>query len=553
MSTAASGLYTGRIFPGLRPFEDKEALLFFGRDEQTDELLRRLDDTRLLAVVGLSGSGKSSLVKAGLLPALRRGHLNVAGSRWRIGVMRPGSDPLGALANELNDALGERDDRLAMLRSGDLGLLDAGRLGRGPDENLLLVVDQFEEIFRFQRTEEAAEFMRLLLAAVEEYEPEYRVYVVITMRSDYLGDCARFPGLPEALNESQYLVPRMTKEQLREAIEGPAALGGVQLEPDLLRRLLDKTGDDPDQLPVLQHLLMRMWEVREQTETGAKITQKEYDHPSVGGWENALNLHADKVFDDLPEGRQTIAKRVFQRLTEKGEVGRESRRPTKLRELAAVAEAEEEEVKAVVEHFREEGCNFLTSPDRELTGESVIDISHESLIRRWNRLGQWAAEETDWGEWYRRVEDRRRIEGAYLVEGELESALQARKNGCWNEVWAERYVTEKDGSKLAYGGVVGFLDESMLRRNAELKRLGRNRALTAAAAVLFAVLAIAASYFAWSASLSTGAAEVAAKAAQDAQRKNALLTQKLASLTQKLTPTLWGGDLDIQVYGSGSF
>ena len=100
------------------------------------------------------------------------------------------------------------DDRLDMLRSGDLGLLDAGRLGRGPDENLLLVVDQFEEIFRFQRTEEAAEFMRLLLAAVEEYESEYRVYVVITMRSDYLGECAQFPGLPEALNESQYLVPR---------------------------------------------------------------------------------------------------------------------------------------------------------------------------------------------------------------------------------------------------------------------------------------------------------------------------------------------------------
>ena len=499
MSTAASALYTGRIFPGLRPFEDKEALLFFGREEQTDELLRRLDDTRLLAVVGLSGSGKSSLVKAGLLPALRRGHLNVAGSRWHIAMMRPGSDPLGALANELNNSLGERDDRLAMLRSGDLGLLDAGRLGRGPDENLLLVVDQFEEIFRFHRGEEAAEFMRLLLAAVEEYEPEYRVYVVITMRSDYLGDCARFPGLPEALNESQYLVPRMTKEQLREAVEGPSALGGVEVQPDLLRRLLEKTGDDPDQLPVLQHLLMRMWEVREQTETGAKITQKEYDHPSVGGWENALNRHADKVFDDLPADRQLIACCIFKRLTEKGEASRESRRPTKLGELAAVAEAKEEEVKTVVKHFREEGCNFLTSPDRELTGDSVIDISHESLIRRWKRLGQWAEEEADWGEWYRRVEDRRGIKGAHLVDPELESALQARKHGCWNEVWAERYATEKDGRKLAYGDVVDFLEESKRRRSAELERLRHTRALTAAAAVLFAVLAIAASYFGWSA------------------------------------------------------
>jgi len=283
MSSPATALYTGRIYPGLRPFDTNDALLFFGRDAQTDELLRRLEDTRFLAVVGLSGSGKSSLVRAGLLPALRRGHLTAAGSQWRFCVMRPGSDPMAGLARALDETLGPHDGRLATLQSSRLGLQDATRHGRSPDENLLLVVDQFEEIFRFQdafqqRAAEAAQFVDLLLAATRDYEPDWRIYVVITMRSDYLGECSRFQGLAEALNDSQYLAPRMTRDELREAIVGPAALGGVVLDEPLIERLLDATGSDPDQLPVLQHLLMRMWEKREQT----SITGQQYF--DVGGW-----------------------------------------------------------------------------------------------------------------------------------------------------------------------------------------------------------------------------------------------------------------------------
>src|SRR5580704_10333168 len=133
MAASAITLHPGRIYPGLRPFDVEDALLFFGREEQTDELLRRLDDTRFLAVVGLSGSGKSSLVRAGLLPALRRGHLAGAGSHWLVSVMRPGSDPLCALARVLDETLGERDNRLRTLRSGGFGLADASLRGRNAD------------------------------------------------------------------------------------------------------------------------------------------------------------------------------------------------------------------------------------------------------------------------------------------------------------------------------------------------------------------------------------------------------------------------------------
>jgi WD40 repeat protein len=498
MSAPATALYSGRIYPGLRPFDAEDALLFFGRDRQIDELLRRLDETRFLAVVGLSGGGKSSLVRAGLLPALRRGHLRGAGSHWRISIMRPGSDPLGALARALDETLGERDDRLRTLRSGRLGLLDASRYGRRAEENVLLVVDQFEELFRFQdtcreRSAEASEFVELLLAAGEEFEPVWRVYVVITLRSDYLGECARFCGLPEALNDSQYLVPRMTREQLREAIVGPAALGGVEVSKELWEELLDKTGDEPDQLPVLQHLLMRMWEKREQTAAGFRITKEHYT--AAGGWDDALNNHADAVWNELG-ARRDAAKRMLQRLTERAQAGREVRRPATVRELAEVADARADEVIRVVEHFWQEGCNFLTSPDRELNPDSVIDISHESLIRQWKRLNEWTTEEAGWGEWYRRVEDTLSFGGAWLVNPALESALEARRKGRWNAAWAERYA-KSESVRPAYSDVIRFLEESWKRRGDELTRLRRTRALVVVAALLFACLAVAASWFWW--------------------------------------------------------
>src|SRR5215469_13409419 len=531
MSTPATVLYAGRIYPGLRPFDAEDALLFFGRDPQTDELLRRLDDTRFLAVVGLSGSGKSSLVRAGLLPALRRGHLCSAGSQWRFSVMRPGSDPLGALARALNETLGERGDRLQTLRSGRLGLLDASRHGRKADENVLLVVDQFEEIFRFQdvyrqRAGEAAEFVELLLAASQDYEPAWRVYSVITLRSDYLGECARFRRLPEALNESQYLVPRMTREQLREAIVGPAALGGVELSKELWEELLNKTGNDSDQLPVLQHLLMRMWEKREQTAAGFRITEGQYI--AVGGWDNALNDHADAVWNELGAHRN-LAKHMLQRLTEKAPAGREVRRPATVRELAEVAEAPGVEVIRVVDHFGREGCNFLTSPDREPNPDSVIDISHESLIRRWKRLNEWTKEESAWGEWYRRVEDTLSFGGAYLVDPALESALEARQEGRWNAAWAERYG-KRDGERPAYGDVNRFLEESRKRRSDEYTRLRRTRAIVVAAAFLFAALAIAASWFWWSARRSGQQALAHELAADSSLRRNSDLDWTTAAL-----------------------
>ena len=182
-------------FPGLRPFEPDWSALFFGRDEQTDQLLDKLARRRFVAVVGDSGSGKSSLVRAGLIPAIHLGYLRT-GSRWRIAVMRPGSAPMRHLRDALAgpDVLAGAPDLTGTLERSSLGLAEAVKAGqRGETWNLLVVVDQFEELFRQARdqagaTEEQAHFVKLLLAASEQ--ESVPIYVVLTMRSDSLGDCA---------------------------------------------------------------------------------------------------------------------------------------------------------------------------------------------------------------------------------------------------------------------------------------------------------------------------------------------------------------------------
>ena len=385
-------------FPGLRPFESNEDHLFFGRDGQSDELLRRLRRSRFLTVLGTSGSGKSSLVRAGMLPSLFGGLMTQAGSSWRVALFRPGQDPIGNLAaaltapnvfgTNIDEATLQQTITQATLRRSALGLVETTRQARMPaNENLLVVVDQFEEIFRFRRTakkggseDEAAAFIKLLLEA--KRRTDVPIYIVITMRSDFLGDCAQFRDLPEAINDGQYLIPRMTRDQRREAITGPVAVGGGEMSGRLVNRLLNDVGDDPDHLPILQHALMRTWDLwMHDRRNGEPIDIRHYE--SVGTMSDALSRHADEAYDELPDDRSRgLAEKVFKSLTEKGSDNREIRRPTRVSEIAAIAEVSPEAIIAVIEPFRRAGRSFLMPPATvTLNADSLIDISHESLIR----------------------------------------------------------------------------------------------------------------------------------------------------------------------------
>jgi WD40 repeat protein/energy-coupling factor transporter ATP-binding protein EcfA2 len=475
-------------FPGLRPFELDEEHLFFGREGQADELLTRLNRTRFLAVVGTSGSGKSSLVRAGLLPSLYSGFLQDASSGWRMAILRPGSAPMANLAAALNapEVFGvdpASDDaviRVALtestLRRGPLGVVEVAQQARmEAHENLLLVIDQFEELFRFKAQaqnhdrklvaeDEAAAFVKLLLGAVNQRSVP--IFVVLTMRSDFLGDCAQFRDLPETLNDSQYLIPRLTREQLKTAIEGPVAVGGATITPRLVNRLLNDTGDNPDQLPILQHALMRTWDYWEdQHQPQTPIDLDHYE--AIGGMAKALSRHANQIYADLPDDQsRQLAKTLFKCLTDQGAADRAIRRPTLLGEICVVADASESAVIAVIDQFRAPRRSFLMPPPQvPLSASTMIDISHESLMRNWRRLKKWVDEEAQSAQIYKRLADTAELHGkgeaGYWRDPELTIGLTWQKEQKPNPVWAERYAPN-------FGQAITFLEESARTRNEEI-------------------------------------------------------------------------------------
>lgn len=453
-------------FPGLRAFEEEEDILFFGREKQVDELLKKLRTQRFLSVIGSSGSGKSSLVKSGLIPSLHSGFMSGAGSNWKICSLRPGVNPIGNLAQALSkkgilyDYDSIDDEQMyssineSILRRSNFGLIDAfTQSGIDPRTNLLILVDQFEELFRFIKFEKEARegkrdsvaFINLLLKATEQRE--LPIYVVFTMRSDFLGDCTEFRGLPEAINEGQYLVPRMTREERREAIVGPVGVGGASISPRLLNQLLNDVGDNPDQLPILQHALMRTWDAFKKNNSEHN-SEKEIDlddYNEIGTMEHALSQHAEEAYAELesPELKQ-ICESIFRALTERGADARGTRRPSRLSELCQLSNARPEQVIQVIEIFRKKGRGFLMPPAGvQLTEDSIIDISHESIMRVWERLIHWVELENQSASIYLRLCDAADLyeagKGGLLRDPELQVAWNWKEENSPNTVWASRY------------------------------------------------------------------------------------------------------------------
>lgn len=485
-------------FPGLRPFDEEEDYLYFGREQDVDALLKRLRSNRFLAVIGWSGSGKSSLVRSGIIPALHSGYMVQAGSNWRVAIMHPGADPIGNLSDALSQhlAVPENAEQAATsrmliettLRRSNLGLADCIRQARLPaGENFVLVVDQFEELFRFKRShrnslagDEAVAFVKRLLLGVSQ--PDVAVYVMITMRSDFIGDCMEYPGLPEAINEGQYLVPRMTRSQLRLAISGPVAVSGGEISARLVTRLLNEVGDDPDQLPVLQHALMRTWDCwMSDHAPGEPMDLRHYE--AIGTMREALSRHAEEAYASLASDRaRGIAEKLFKALTDTASDVRGIRRATSVADLAEIAVADQSEVGAVIDCFRMPGRSFLMPPSEvALTSATIVDISHESLMRVWHRLLDWAKEEKRASENYLQLAQAaaRHEQGTAGLwrDPELQLALVWREKTRPSVAWARQYAPD-------FKRTMRFLDLGKEQRDleiAEKERLRRNKLRVAGA------------------------------------------------------------------------
>lgn len=390
-------------FKGLRFFDEADASLFFGREPIVAQLVADLRENRFLAVVvGASGSGKSSVVRAGLIPALRKsepladGTLPPEGSQnWRVYMVTPTAHPLEALATILthdSESVTATATLLDDLATDPRSLsLYLGRktlptpLSTGSPQHFFLVVDQFEELFTLCHSEfEREAFLDNLLDAVTLAQTHdngvgrsHRVTLVLTIRADFYAHLAQYPELRDAVASHQKYIGPMTVEELRRAIELPAQNGGWEFEPGLVDLMLRDVGDEPGALPLLSHALLETWQRR----SGHTMTLKGYH--DAGGVRGAIAQTAETTYLQLSPEQQIIARNIFLRLTELGEGTEDTRRRARIRELES-GDWEREQVRQVLTQLAD--ARLIT------TSENGAEVAHEALIREWPRLRDWLNE-----------------------------------------------------------------------------------------------------------------------------------------------------------------
>lgn len=460
---------------GLRPFTEEESIFFRGRDQHVEAILKQLREKKFVMVTGASGDGKSSLIFAGVLPSIRAGFLPSHFNRWRIATFRPERTPLENFANSICEALDmtNREEVEEQLSYGFSALVDLYKGSsyyldlssqayveaseseriqmRKRAANLLILVDQFEEFFTNEEnyrdgvpSPSAQITVNVLLETVRiAQEENLPIYVIFTMRSDYVGQCVAFRHLAEMIGSHSYFIPRLTRQEIEQVIEDPAHLNGNEIELRLTQRLLNDAGEGTDQLPVLQHALHQIWTLFQQDNEPMDLIHyakvgglgvnrlPKSDRPRFQKWlqqlpeafrslyerpqlRNVLNRHANELFlkahlyynskyngNLSPEDAQFVIKQAFICLTKIDE-NRAVRNRMTLRQITQIIGREEYDEKVVcrvLNLFRLPGNTFIqpfigeNGENEELDPGTVLDITHEALIRNWTRLSEWAEEE----------------------------------------------------------------------------------------------------------------------------------------------------------------
>jgi DNA-binding SARP family transcriptional activator len=374
-------------FKGLYPFGEADADDFFGRERLVADLVSRLaSGARLIALVGPSGSGKSSVVRGGVLPALRRGAAP-GSEHWLLATMVPSAFPLIELEAALLRASPEPPSGLAdQLQQDDAGLLRAA-VRLLPDEGgrLLVVIDQFEELFAFvDDPEEIERFIRNLETAVDD--PHGRIRVLLTMRADAYDRPLAYASFGARLGEAIVNVVPLTPDELEAAAEEPVARLGVSLEPALLAELLSDVVGQPGALPIFQYTLRELFDRR----TGDVLTVESYR--SMGGVHGALSRRADELYDRLDPEQRAAAKQLFLRLVTITDHDQWTRRRVQGAEIVAL-DVDVVAMEAVIGAFGQQ--RFLAFDRDPVTGAPTVEVAHEALLREWDRLRQWIQDGRD--------------------------------------------------------------------------------------------------------------------------------------------------------------
>lgn len=607
---------------GLRPFEEAEAVFFHGRERHIGRILEQLQEKNFIMITGASGDGKSSLVFAGVLPALRANRMSAPYPGWAIAAFRPEKQPLTNLATALAAALGYSDvsrveERLSYgfsalvelykespayvdpTSQAFLQLSEAEKLARLREgQNLLILVDQFEEFFTNEENYSAGVASPLAQITVNVLSETIRIAtrenlpirVIFTMRSDFIGQCVAFHGFAELIGESTYFVPRLTREEFQAVIEKPVELNGDRITPRLTQRLLNDLGDGIDQLPVLQHALHRVWHAAEQGRqpldlihyamVGGLAANKlsEQDRPLFERYlaglppqeralyqtprlRNVLNFHAEWLYAHLDilyrerygeevalELLQRVVAVLFVSLTRIDE-GRAVRARLSLQQITDILGLEDlttEDVAKVAALFRSEQVSFLqpglpANASHTLSPTETLTISHESLIRNWDRLIRWAEAEAQSVRIFRELkfQVQRWLEGhqsprLLLSGGAYQYFAEWYYEKRPNPPWMRRYIPPEelvpDVEPLTQAIALRDAIELYLARSkARIERNRRLLLLALGVITLLLLLSLVALYYAQTQRvLAERSAEEARRQAQIAQEQRALAEKNAA-------------------------
>jgi WD40 repeat protein len=399
-------------YVGLEPFRQQNAGVFFGRSALVQKLLDRFRpvfgterEPHFLALIGPSGSGKSSLAAAGLLPSILEKSGLPDGNRWICVRCHPGSDPWGNLENALlaNDQLQRHLSSLKKLtepssateiRENEFRLLHrlaAVALHDQPTRRLLVFVDQFEEFF----TQEDSNRDRVAAAKEREFflenllypstRPDSQVIVVITLRADFYGDCATHEGFRKIISANHELVGSMNEDELREVIEKPAQSAGCEVEPALVEVLIREMEGKAGALPFLQHALKELWKKLD----GRRLTLAAYNQ--LGGVKGALENFANAAYNSLGSEEQKMARRIFLELVHSGEGMNDIKRDVRLNKLLKLGPASQ--VQSLIQKLSSKDTRLLvTEGSLDKPDEMRVGVAHEALIEGWPLLRSWLRE-----------------------------------------------------------------------------------------------------------------------------------------------------------------
>lgn len=368
-------------YKGLNSFEEDDASNFFGREAMTETLINKLNDkgsfSRFLAVVGPSGSGKSSLIKAGLIPTLRRGVLPDS-DKWFFAELMPKTHPLNELRVALlSVARNKNQHMIEQLQSSADGLTQVVDSILGDGDELVLLIDQFEEIFTMvDSPAQSNHFMELLYHAVTV--PDSRIRVIITLRADFYDRPLMHPLFCDLIADRTVVVPPLTANELHRAIVSPLNDLDMTIDDELISLIIDEVKEQPGTLPMLQYALTRLFEKRD----GKRLTVEAYQE--IGGILGSLTRQADELYYQLNNEQQIATQQLFLRLVTLGEGTEDTRKQALQSELISIGG---DAMREVFEIFG--ASRLITFNNDSITREPTVEVAHEALIKQWMLLRQW--------------------------------------------------------------------------------------------------------------------------------------------------------------------